>query len=324
MTTATLAASLQSTGSAASRGHGRGWALAGRLTGTWLMLAAALAVVLPAAGRLFGQQRAEQPVARARADAKLDDVGHAAILRLEHTREDLLLIGATSSLTGYLRSREERAGEVEATLTDLRQFVATRDWCLGIGLAPPGGAAVVAERGGRSLGCDPLFAIVAGLTPGTLVLDRADVAGAPRLCVGLSLEAAAGSAALVAEADPAVLFPELAPAAADEAPLFLADGHGRWLVGPPPDAPLVRTPLALSSWQGPAGGRWELSRTAIPMAVPGPVSSLSRGESAAATGIVAALMVLALTSALEARRRLARLGVSTSGDHETEVKTWRH
>jgi hypothetical protein len=155
------------------------------------------------------------------------------------------------------------------------------------------------------------------------VLDRADVAGAPRLCVGLSLEAAAGSAALVAEADPALLFPELAPTAADEVPLFLADGHGRWLVGPPPDAPLDRSPLALSSWQGPAGGRWELARAAVALTVPGPGAGLSPGESAAAIGIVAALMALALTSALEARRRLARLGVSTSPDHETEVRTWR-
>jgi hypothetical protein len=306
MTSDALAGSLYATHAV----RGRGWSDVARLARAWLILVTALAVVLPVAGRLFGLQRVEQPAARALADARLAAAGHATLLRLDHTREDLLLIGAASSLSRYLRAGEERAEDGEAVAADLQRFVATNDWCLGVGVASTGRSAVVAERRDQSLACDPLFAIVAQLTPGTLVLDRAEVAGAPRLCAGLSLAADVGSAALVAEADPALLFPELAASSAEGGPLFLADGHERWLVGPSPEATLVRRPLALSSWQGPAGGRWEIARVLTPVLVPRPVAGPSRSESAAAIGLVAALMALALTSALDARRRLARIPVS--------------
>ena len=316
MTVATLAGSLLSTQSARARGERRGWTRATRVARAWLILTGALLVVLPAANALFGRQRIEQPDARALAGVELDAASRATLARLDHVREDLQLIGATSSLTSHLRSGNGRSGdggETPSAAADLRQFVLTKDWCAGIGLASAGRAALTVERDGRGLGCDPLFAIVGGLTPGTLVLDRVDVAGAPRLCAGLSLEADSGAAALVAEADPAVLFPEVSLASGDDGPFFLADAHGRWLVGPPPNTPLVKSPLALSSWQGPAGGRWEIARTALPLDVRGPVARLSLGASAGTISLVAALMTLALTWALDARQRMARLWVTCPG-----------
>jgi hypothetical protein len=265
-----------------------------------------LLVTLPAVAGLFGSQRIEQAgaVQSSALELRLGLASRLVVAQLDDVRSDLHMIGATSSVARYLH--EPDAEGAAAVANDLQEFVATRDWCRRIVLAPPGREPVTAERAVERPVCGPLLAVVAGLSPGTMLLDRvaAPAGSAARLCFGLPLETErAGAAALVAEGDPAALFADVAALFPGDGGLFLADGHGRWVVEPPARVgPLVLRGLALSSWQGPAGGRWEI-------AVAGPARAESTSSAApphewtAALVLIAGLVSLVIAQAIESRRR---------------------
>ncbi len=241
---------------------------------------AALALVvlaLPILVELFGsQKKGESGTLSSLAPLpRLDLAGRLVAARLDEVQSDLRWAGAAVWATRYLR---DPAADRRAAAADVLQgFVSTREWCTRIVLAAPTGAPLSARRGGEPFGCATLLAIAGAVSPGTVLLDRVPAASGTgtRLCFGLPIASdGAGAAALVVEGDPTTLFADVAALSAGDAGTFLADGQGRWLLAPPPGVgALVREGLALSSWQGPAGGRWQVAvqdpaRTGEPGAVP--------------------------------------------------------
>ncbi len=267
---------------------------AARVAATWLALVLSLLVMTPALAGLFGSARLERAAGAQQSapQARLDRAERLVVAQLDDVRSDLLLIGATSAVSRYL---SVDGADDAGVSNDLREFAATRDWCRRVLLAVAGRAPVIAERASEQPACGPLLEVAAGLSPGTLLLDRVSAPAGPgvRLCFALPLEArAAGAAVLVAEVDPAVLFADVTALSGVDGSPSLADGHGRWLLEPPfPAVPLVRRGIGLSSWQGPAGGRWEI-------AVPGSDPARDASSPAPARQETAVIVALAGFAAL--------------------------
>ncbi len=302
-----------------ARVHARG--LVVRVAVAWLAIALSLLVIMPALASVFGSSRLEQagPGRRA-ALQRLDRIERLVVAQLDGVRSDLLLIGATNAVRRYL-AEDDADADADGVSNDLQAFAATRSWCRWTLLAVAGREPVIAERTHEKPVCGSLLEVAAGLSPGTLLLDRVSAPAGPgvRLCFALPLEAgAAGPAVLVAEGDPVVLFARLAALPVADGSPFLSDGHGRWLLEPPsPVTPLLRRAVALSSWQGPAGGRWEI---AVPWPDPAPDTS-STAPVHGWTPVIAALaglLALVVVQAGERRRRQrAWIGrAATSADQE--------
>ncbi len=215
-----------------ARVHARG--LVVRVAVAWLAIALSLLVIMPALASVFGSSRLEQagPGRRA-ALQRLDRIERLVVAQLDGVRSDLLLIGATNAVRRYLA---EDDADADGVSNDLQAFAATRSWCRWTLLAVAGREPVIAERTHEKPVCGSLLEVAAGLSPGTLLLDRVSAPAGPgvRLCFALPLEAgAAGPAVLVAEGDPVVLFARLAALPVADGSPFLSDGHGRWLLEPP-------------------------------------------------------------------------------------------
>ncbi len=240
-----------------------------RTIGYWLASACLLVLGLLALERLFGSETTsagERSSAAARpavavSDERLELASRLVLGALEGVRSDLALVAGMSSLTAYV-SDPDLTGRL-ALSHDLQTFVVSKSWCRRVALVRREGERVAAARAADGSACERLAAVAPDLDSSQVLLDHAaapDGSGTI-LCLALSLGTRHGSAALVAEADPNLLFTALSAFSppGGSGP-FLRDGGERWLVGPPPGTgALVGRALVLPSWQGPSSGKWEVA-----------------------------------------------------------------
>jgi hypothetical protein len=275
-----------------------------------------LAVALPTLTTLFGAQLTERdgmlnptPFGR---EARLDGAARLVVSRLAWARSDLHLVGATSTVTQYLRQPD--VATRLAVTHDLYAFVATMDGCRRIVLAPVAAQAIVADREMERPACGHLLAMAANLPSGEILLERASATdeAAARLCMGVSLTASPNArAALVAEYDPGVLFADLTALFPGEGGPFLRESRGLWVIAPPAAAkPLASRTFLLPSWQGPSGGRWEIA-----LARRSDAAADQRRELPVALSLLAA-SALALVSAYAVKKRREQLAQLARVDGE--------
>jgi PAS domain S-box-containing protein len=287
------------------------------------VLLRALFFWLPAAAIVLGamalhsgtEEEAARAVHRADEAARLDLAGRLLIARISGVRADLDLLAASTVVKGYLAdpSPARRA----ALTQDLLTFATTRAWCERIRVAQAGGAGVLAERLPGEPACGTAQAeATRRLATGDAYLEQvargSSQPPAPRLCLGVPLDAGAGQrAALVAEANTEVLLSPLRGGGPGSAGTYVLDDRRRWLLAPEgtPDQPQrPGRSVELRGWQGPGAGRWQLLAGPLP-AEGDPTAAFRRRPH---LFLVSALLSASAVAALllgrlsEARRRAER------------------
>jgi PAS domain S-box-containing protein len=246
---------------------GRGRPAPGRVVLRAFLYWLAAAVFVVAALVVF-ETADEARAAAQRRDAVaplLELTGRLVSARLASARADLSALGSSDAVRRYLK--EPSAPSAGPDLVgEMRTYQQARPWFWRVEIVPDDGppASIAATA---AVACGEVISAAALGAPGAgPLMERGNPVGgevpAPRLCLAVPTPATAGrrAAAIVAEADPQLMFDDIAGAVPGATGPFLREGSGRWLLPPPDDVAgtALRQRLHVIGWQGPASGAWEI------------------------------------------------------------------
>jgi len=231
----------------------------------------ALLFWLPAAAFLLATLAAFEAADAARATAErqeaaaslLDLTGRLVSNRLASARADLSALASSAAVRRFL----DEASADDDLVGEMRSHQEARPWFRHIELVPDGGPRAGIAAAAGDVSCGEAVSAAALDAPGAgPLMEGGDLVGVdvplPRLCLAVPVPKAAGrrAAVILAEADPRMMFEDVAGAIPGAAGPFLREGSGRWLLGPPDGAGggAVRGRVHIIGWQGPASGSWEI------------------------------------------------------------------
>jgi len=273
----------------------------GRAFAYWAVAAAIVCATL--AAQHWAEERELRDASQAASIPRVELAQRAVLSALGAARADLHLLASMGVVGDFLRGAEpvRRA----ALARDLFGFMATREWCQRV-VVSAGSARVTGERQRGAPACDALNSVAASFPSSQALLAVVSVAGSHRLCLGLPLGTGVDGtpAALMAEADPRAIFPDLPLLGPAGGGVSVRDSQGQWLVAPETESHLLELrPFAVGSWSGPSAGTWSIGYAPDEQVVRRAASSRRRNATVSVLLLIAsAAGAMAIARAAEARR----------------------
>ena len=274
----------------------------GRAFAYWAVAAAIVCATL--ATQHWAEERELRDASQAASVPRVELAQRAVLSALSAARADLHLLASMGVVGDFLRGAD--AARRAALARDLFAFMATREWCQRV-VVTAGAARVTGERQPGAPACDGLSRVAASFPSSQALLAVVKVAGSHRLCLGLPLGAAVdGSpAALMAEADPRAIFPDLPLLGPAGGGVSVRDAQGQWLVASEIESHhLELRPFPVGSWSGPSAGTWYIGYAPDEQVARRAAASRRRNATVSVLLLIAsAAGAMVLARAAEARRR---------------------